>query len=228
MKIRLVHILTDIHSQREQASIASLAPVANYGIEYVQSVNEIYNGDKWQKTKNWANEIYPNHSQRHYGAFDSFRKAVLLNFDYDIDALILCECDCVLTVPAEVFAFQVFSSLDFCRKGNLSYYSFGTHTINDIIQSTEHDSDDEFPHSYITDKIVCAHCIMIPNHERNFVMSEIAYRPWETPDVWFNMVFHTRGISKFGIIRERMAKQHEGISLIDNHFKNEQNFKGVY
>ena len=214
MKVRLVHILTDTSAVREQASVASLAPVAKYGIEYIQSVNEIYNGEKWKIQPNWGSDRFPHASPRKYGAFQSFRKAVLNNYDADLDALLLCECDCILTVSAEEFAEQVKRALQFCEKNKISYYTFGINQDSPVYYT-----DDEHPHSYISDKIICAHCVMIPKFERDFVMSEIAYRPWETPDIWFNMVFHTRGPSKMGAMYNPIAVQHEGFSLIDQQWK---------
>lgn len=216
MKIRLVHILTDTSAVREQASVASLAPVANHGIEYIQSVNEVYNGEKWRIQENWGPQ-YSHGSSRKYGAFQSFRKAVLNNYDADLDALILCECDCILTVSAEEFVEQIKRALEFCEKNRISYYTFGYNQNSPVYYT-----DDEHPHSYISDKIICAHCVMIPKFEREFVMSEIAYRPWETPDIWFNMVFHTRGPSRMGAMYNPIAVQHEGFSLIDQHWKDWQ------
>lgn len=223
MKIRLVHILTDIEAEREQASVSSLAPVARFGIEYVQSINVPYVGEKWRAQKNWANDIYPDHSQRHYGAFHSFRKAVLMNYEPVLDALILCECDCILTVTAKEFSEQVFKAVEFCEVNSLSYYTFGSNECSPVYYV-----DKDRPHSYITDKIICAHCVMFPNRERSFLLSEIAHRPWETPDVWFNMVFHTRGPSRFGAMYNPIAKQHPGYSLIDNEWKDNKYDEKTY
>lgn len=219
MNVKLVHILTDIEAKREQESIASLAPVAAHGIEYIQSVNEIYHGEKWKIQPNWGSDLFQHADARKYGAFQSFRKAVLNNYDPDLDALILCECDCVLTVTPKEFAEQVERSLSFCNKNSISYYTFGYRDDSPVYHT-----DDEHTHSYISDKIICAHCVMIPRFERDFVMSEIAYRPWETPDIWFNMVFHTRGPSRMGAMYEPIAKQHEGESLIDQCWKDKNTF----
>jgi hypothetical protein len=38
MKIRLVHILTEPDTERELKSIASLSPLGDMGIEYIQQV----------------------------------------------------------------------------------------------------------------------------------------------------------------------------------------------
>ena len=187
-------------------------------MEYVQEINPPYNGEAWKQTQNWAHDIYPNHGPRHYGAFTSFKQGILKNFTSDLDALLVCECDCVLTVNPEKFVEQLHASWEFVKDNNLSYYSFGFPSAG-MDLSPKHTEDPNHPHSYITDKIICAHCVMLPSHERDFILREIATRPWETPDVWFNMVFHTRGPSRFGIINQGIAYQHEGLSMIDNIWK---------
>jgi len=216
---KLVHILTDPEAEREKASIASLSGIVDYGIEYVQEINQPYDGEDWKLVKNWAHDIYPNHGSRHYGAFTSFKQGVLKNFTEDLDALILCECDCVLSVTLAEFSEQIKKSYDFVKDNQLSYYTFGYPSSGMPEFSPKHAEDPKHPHSYITDKIICAHCVMLPSHERDFIRSEISSRPWETPDVWFNMVFHTRGPSKFGAMNQGIAFQHEGFSMIDQRWK---------
>ena len=228
MKIKLAHILTDLSAEREIASVESLSVLSNFGIQYIQQINIPYKGEDWKSIKNWANDIYPHHGPGHYGAFQSFKKAILENFTSDIDGLILCECDCVLSVDPLVFSEQVKKAEMFCKDKELSLYSFGSSSINDVVHSPAHEFDPKYSHSYVTDKIVCAHCIFLPASEREFLREEISYRPWETPDVWFNMVFHTRGVSRFGISSETMSKQHPGISLIDGVWKDEKIYKGIY
>jgi len=78
-KIRLVHILTETDTPREQASIASLSPLSNMGLEYVQQVNQRYSGEDWKLSKALTQSEYTNHGPGHYGAFQSFKKAIKEN-----------------------------------------------------------------------------------------------------------------------------------------------------
>ena len=46
--------------------------------------------------------------------------------------------------------------------------------------------------------------------------------PEEGMDIWFNEIFWGGNRNRFGIVKERLAYQHEGISLIDNYWKDSQ------
>ena len=76
-KIKLVHILTEIDTPREKSSIDSVSQVSNYGVEYIQQINVRYKGDDWQLTPPVSQSGSTNHGPGHYGAFQSFKKAML-------------------------------------------------------------------------------------------------------------------------------------------------------
>jgi len=222
MKVRLVHILTEPDTTREKESIASVSPLADYGIEYVQQVNVRYRGDQWREVPALSQTSSTNHGPGHYGAFLSFKKAIKENFTEDLDALLLCECDCVLTCTPSEFVEKLWAGIDFSSKNDICYLSLGSRFVNGVLQSPENWTDSEFPDFYMTNKIILAHCVVLPKAYRSLVLKNLDEYSWDSPDLWFNESFWRSGLSKFGIIRERLARQHEGISLIDNIWKESQ------
>jgi hypothetical protein len=221
-KIRLVHILTETDTPREQASISSLSPLTNYGIEYVQQVNQRYRGDDWRLAPAISQSQFTNHGPGHYGAFQSFKKAIIENFDEDLDALVLCECDCVLEVSHQHFIEKLNRGIDFSNKHELRYLSLGSRFVNDFLQSPEQELDPEYGDFYVTTKIILAHCVVLPNLGREFYLDALQKFSWDSPDIWFNEVNWLCDNYRFGIIRERLAFQHEGHSLIDDCWKESQ------
>lgn len=222
MKVRLVHILTEPDTKREVESISSLSQLRFFGIEYIQQVNRRYTGDAWKLVPALSHTEDTKHGPGHYGAFQSFKKAIQDHFTEDLDGLILCECDCVLTCSHYDFLSKVYSALEFSKKKDLCYLSLGSRFVDGVLQSPENEIDDEFPEFYVTDKIILAHCVILPKQYREIVLMNLENYSWDSPDIWFNESFWRSGISRFGIIRDRLARQHEGISLIDDIWKDSQ------
>lgn len=222
MKINLVHILTEPDTKREVKSINSISPLGGLGINYIQQINKRYTGEAWKEFPAISQTPNTNHGPGHYGAFQSFKKSIEENFTPDLDALVLCECDCVLTCSHEEFYKRLHDALQFAEKNQLCYLSLGSRYVNGFLQSPEKDSDLDFPDFYITDKIILAHCVVLPKSSRETLLSNLQKYSWDSPDLWFNETFWRSGFSRFGIIKERLARQYEGVSLIDNIWKESQ------
>jgi len=222
MKVKLVHILTEIEDEREKSSIASLSPLSNLGINYIQQINKRYVGDGWKETKAITQKEYTNHGAGHYGAYQSFKKALTENFSEELDALILCECDCVLDVSHKDFVEYLKKGIEFCNEFSIDYLSFGSRFVNGFLQSPVTELHSGFDDFYITNKIILAHCVVLPKKSRHCVLESLDKFSWDSPDIWFNEIFWANGKSRFGIIKEKIASQHQGISLIDNCWKEKQ------
>jgi hypothetical protein len=221
-KIKLVHILTEIDTPREKSSIDSVSQVSNYGVEYIQQINVRYKGDDWKSTPAISQSEFTNHGPGHYGAFQSFKKAMLDNFTEDIDALVLCECDCIIETPIDFFIEKLNRGISFCIDHEIVYLTLGSRYIKEFLQSPELGEASDYPDFYITNKIILAHCVVLPQSSRNLIIEALEKYSWDSPDIWFNEIFWRENKSKFGAIKERLAYQHEGISLIDNHWKESQ------
>jgi len=222
MNVNLVHILTEPGEPREVASVKSLLPLGDMGINYIKQVNLRYRGEGWKDVPALTQSDSTNHGPGHFGAFNSFKKAILDNFSDDIDALVLCECDCVLESTHDEFVRSLQRGIDFCNSNDIRYLSLGSRFVNGVLQSPEVGYDENFPDFYVTNKVILAHCVVIPQSSRSMIMDAIEKFSWDSPDIWFNEVFWRLGYPRFGIIKERLARQHEGISLIDNVWKESQ------
>jgi autotransporter strand-loop-strand O-heptosyltransferase len=228
-KVKLVHLLTRPEDKREQESIKSLEVLKDYGIDYVQHINEPYTDDPPLHT------AFPDPpsplSSGHYGAWESFRKGVIDGFKDDHDFLILCECDCVLTVEPEKFIEVLNEVCEGVNEKDISYFSFGDRMIDGELNSPIHKEYDDSDLFYQTYKIVLAHCTLIPKKVFPYLLDCYDKIGWDSPDTWFNHVFQTHPLVgemfnlqqglKMGILYDEVAKQHEGESLIDNTFKKE-------
>ena len=222
MKIKLVHILTEPNIKREVESINSLSPLGQTGIDYIQQINQRYVGDAWKEFPAISQNKNTKHGPGHYGAFHSFKKAIEENFSPEIDALVLCECDCVLTSTHQEFYESLQRGIQFANQNQICYLSLGSRFVNGFLQSPETGTDPEYPDFYITNKIILAHCVVLPRSSRETVLENLETYNWDSPDLWFNESFWRSGLSRFGIIKERLARQYEGVSLIDNVWKESQ------
>lgn len=222
-KLKLIHILTDITQEREKNSISNLSGVSDNGIEYIQQINIPYKGDEYLSVVPITGQDPKNYKPGHWGAFQSFKKAVLENFTEDLDGLILCECDCILNISTEQFSLLARRATNFCQKHSIKYLSFGERTIAGTLQSYPYgEPDEEYPEFQITTKIILAHCVLLPRHSREFFLKAYSELSWESPDVWLNEAVWSTGSSSHAIIKTPVAFQHQGVSLIDNVWKDVQ------
>jgi len=221
-RIKLVHILTEIDAQREIASVESVSGVSEYGVDYIKQVNTRYKGDGWKNTPAISQSQFTNHGPGHFGAFQSFKKAIIDNFTPDVDALVLCECDCIIETSLDFFVKKLSDGIDFCNRYQIEYLSLGSRFVNGFLQSPVIEEIESYPDFYVTNKIILAHCLVLPQRSRQFLLEALNKYSWDSPDIWFNEVYWREGRSKFGIIKERLARQHEGLSLIDNVWKESQ------
>lgn len=222
MNIRLVHLLTEIDSEREIKSIESLSALKEHGIDYVQHINRRYVGDAHLS----HSPVYVgNHTAGHYGAFQSFRKAIEQEFEESLDALIICECDCVLSVPRERFAEMAREGSKICREHLINYVSFGSPSANGNIWSPVVEDHPNYGSFYLTDKIILTHCIMLPRHSREYILRQLRTNTWDAVDIWLNWAFRSTTLlppKRFAIARTPAAYQHEGKSLLDEVWKGRQ------
>jgi len=222
MKIKLVHLLTETDAEREIRSVESLSPLESNGIEYIQHVNERYRGDAHLSH---APVYQGNHTAGHYGAFQSFRKAIEQEFDEGLEALIVCECDCVLSIGHERFAEMAAEAAHVCREHLINYVSFGSPSGNGIVWSPVVEDHPSYGSFFLTDKIIMTHCILLPRHSREYLLRQLRTNTWDAVDIWLNWCFRsTTEIppKRFAVSRETVAHQHEGISLLDNVWKEKQ------
>jgi FkbM family methyltransferase len=238
INLRLVHILNRLDGDREIQSINSLSKLKNYGVDYIQQLTPLYDG-----TEN----LLPTssgliHDKGHYGLYQSYKKAILNNFSEDLDALIICECDCILNISHDIFMEEISKTLDFCKKYNIYQFTWGSRIIDGIEQNEIIKTDENYPNYCIVTKIVQTHFIILTKQSRNFYLDSINDIKWDAVDIWLNeLVWPARnkpmmiklmkviGMSSFsgrfcrqGGVFNEIAYQCEGISLLDNIVKGKQ------
>ncbi len=213
-KIKIAHLLNNISSKREAASINSVKPLAKRGFSYKQFITPVYKDKPPAENCNRPDAISAESgeyllSSGHYGCYLAHKNAILESVKQDYDAILLVECDCVLQLPTEDFSKKVDLAYDYCLKHNLAYVSFGKQ-----ISGWQHDLvEEEF---YITDRMSEAHCILIPRCKYTYIKEKLETCPWDVSDLWYNVFLADY---KRGIFSKPYTLQHEGISEIDKKFK---------
>jgi autotransporter strand-loop-strand O-heptosyltransferase len=211
-RIKMVHLLTRPDDERERASVQSLSELKSFGIDYIQHVNEPCTEYPIDKPPINSHAIK---KPGYYGAYTSFRKAIETEFSENIDFFMICECDCVLTVSHNEFMTALMNVCNTIDKNDIYYFSLGPNGENGMMWSSKLEELDDF--SYITNKIILAHCIIFPKRARKFLLSRCNEIGWDSPDIWLNHVFMNQ--RKIGIVNKPLAVQHEGMSLIDLELK---------
>jgi hypothetical protein len=220
MKIRVVHILNNLSSSRENASVECMSSISNYNIEYIQYITPKYNNDAWllqTPIDGWSN-----HSRGHFGAFLSFKYSVLNYFTDDLDAFLIVESDCVLgdNISFDFFTEQLYSSIIFSIRYNVFMFSFGSRYYNTVLQSPIIKLDDKYPNFCLTDKIILNHCILFTSKVREVLLFEYIHNNWDSPDIWHNTIYNKySNLYNLGITTYPIMYQHEGVSSIDNIMK---------
>jgi len=196
--IKLVHLLTRPEDEREKNSIDCLSRLAAYGIEYVQKVNTPC---EYYPTEFPALQVHKDKKPGYYGAYRAFREGITEEFTTSVDLLIVCECDCILSVEPEQFVDLVYKAIE----EDFDYGSFGQNLWSEKVE----DIGKEF---YYTDKIILAHCVLFKRKSRDFLINEFIGLPWDSPDLWLDFCFNGK---KKMVLHNPIAFQHEGFSLID-------------
>lgn len=84
LKIKIIHLLSLPNSEREQKSIQSISEMQKYGFEYIQNINEPYDGKIDIKNCSRPNDISeePGNyklTKRHYGCYNAHKNGILNN-----------------------------------------------------------------------------------------------------------------------------------------------------
>lgn len=224
-KIKIVHLQTTINTENEKKSQAFIEKFKNFGVEYINIKNKLYDGYdhfvncKYPKLLNADSD--DRLTNRHYGCFDSYRKAILNNFDNETDFLITCEGDCLFEISHEDFIKYLGKITEICEKENISYFSFGdSKTLESrILQSSIVEIPKDQGLCYITDKIIGSQCLMFNKNIRNLLIEDFKNKPWYVIDGWFNDFCYNNNL-KMGIVFNRFASQYDGESFIDKRVKN--------
>lgn len=228
-KIKLVHLQITTDDERQKESRKSLEQVSNYGWEYVIHTNAPYTDlpPKYNCLRpdcvsmelfdsNMAYNIGTALTPSHIGCYESFKNAILSEFDTSIDFLMICEGDCIIEVPIQEFIEKVQNSCTIIEDNNIGYMSFGDKDtleqgwLQSPIVEEIHNQD----LLYITNHIIGIQSIMFPKFTRKWLKNTLLTHKWDAADIFFNIIFKSSSF-KQGIVHKRLTTQADGFSLID-------------
>jgi hypothetical protein len=210
-KIKIVHLLCVPDDVRERKSVQHIRPLGDMGVQYVAHVNPPYKDTpprEFCRRPNMVTENNPGVPGQlwagHYGAFLAWRRAVETEFSDDLDFLMVCECDCLLLVPPDVFLKEVYEACEYMEEANVVYLSFGNKDTQD---------KDKSPGKYtVVSGIFKSHCILFSKNIRDYMIRCYSERPWDNDDFWKNWIFEKYRIA---ITNQTLAVQ-MGYSLVEN------------
>lgn len=218
-KIRIVHLLLsdDKTPERQEKSIASISTLESRGVEYIQVWNE-----RWKEAAPRDNFTRPDEydsipiTPGHYGNFRAFADAGHQYFTEDIDALIYCEGDAILTKSLQETVDAINTGYESMVDNDIAYLSFGSrfHLENGSPQSHTFKQIGDI---HIVNKILGAQMVMFTSKMRRFLLDRFYNHTWETADIFFNNII----LGKFdmGIFTDAYALQVDGVSAIDDFYK---------
>jgi FkbM family methyltransferase len=225
--IKAVQFLLNGDYPKQEQSVQNLLILEKYGIGYERHYNNVYTdlppSSKSSRPHDVGMELKPNSlTPTHYGCYDSFRTAVLSEFDSDLDYFLVFEGDAKIQ-DHEVFMSKLHEAIGLIDKHNLDYVSFGG--IYDlefgVLQSrvVEEMTEDFF----VCDKIIGCQCILFPQKSRKKLKEILRTEPWDALDIYLNNVSAKYGL-RVGVSRKTFVTQYDGISTIDSVVKQFKEF----
>ena len=228
-KIKIVHLQTTINSETEKKSRKQFDGFNFDGLKYVLNINKPYEGKEYQNNclypglvSNGPEDTRPDKLiDKHYGCYDSHKKAFINEFDGDLDFLIICEGDVKLEVPSDLFYDTIMRIANIMDVEDIAYFSFGDKSTLEtkVLQSNEISVPKNQTLCYITDIIIGIQCIMFNKKYKHIFKNSFVDEPWYIADGWYNHIAEKNNL-KIGILKNRITSQYSGYSLLDNRIKN--------
>ena len=226
-KIKAVQFLLNGEFEKQEKSIENVSKLEELGIDYVKHFNDIYTdlppASKSNRPHDVSIELKPNSlTPAHYGCYDSFRTAVLSEFDSDLDYFIVMEGDAKIQ-DYDLFREKLIESMSLIEKHNLGFISFGG--IYDlemgVLQSNVvEDLSEDF---FVCDKIIGCQFLIFPSSSRQLIKDILRKEKWDALDIYLNNISYKYGI-RVGVSRKTLVTQYDGISTIDSVVKQFKEF----
>jgi glycosyltransferase involved in cell wall biosynthesis/GR25 family glycosyltransferase involved in LPS biosynthesis len=208
-KITIMHILTDIDTEREVRSMQSLTKLTDYGFDYQFVVSKRYT--ELPPAENCA---YPEIismepggklTPAHYGCYLGHRKAFEMGLETDSDYLFISECDTILDIPHDEFYNKIkFITEKLKTDKDISIFSLGYHHNDNITEKRE-----EY---WISNSMTGAHMYVIPNRMFNRISEIYKNEKWNVADLF--LATHL-GDDKIAYLLTPTTKQAGGFSILD-------------
>lgn len=227
-KIKIVHLQTTMNSETEKKSRNQFDSFNFDNLEYVLNINKPYEGEEYKNNclypglvSNGPEDTRPDKLiDKHYGCYDSHKKAFINEFDDDLDFLIICEGDVKLEVSNDLFYNAVIRIANIMDVEDIAYFSFGDKSTLEtkVLQSNEISIPKNQTLCYITDKIIGVQCVMFNKKHRDIFKNSFLNESWYVADGWYNHIVNKNNL-KMGVLKNRITSQYDGYSLLDNRIK---------
>jgi autotransporter strand-loop-strand O-heptosyltransferase len=227
-KIKIAHLQTTINSEAEKQSRSIFDNFKFHNIKYTLTINKPYEGEEYKNNCLYPGLVSSGHEDtredrlidKHYGCYDSHKKAFINEFDDDLDFLIVCEGDVKLEVSNDLFYDTIMRVANIMDREDIAYFSFGDKSTLEtkVLQSNEISVPKNQTLCYITDKIIGIQCIMFNKKFKHIFKNSFINEPWYIADGWYNHIAHKNNL-KLGILKNRITTQYDGYSLLDSRIK---------
>lgn len=215
MNILCVHLLTQPSEERERRSISEVLQLRDQGIELVQTVNRPYQSAVPTPPRVAADRHFTL-SPGFYGCWLAHRNAIE-TFLKDVDALLICECDCLFLNPPDKTAELVRRALTACNEGNLAAFTLGYRHGGKTIDRVGEDV-------IVISQWIETHCYVVPIQSRD-IFVEMFQKPWDAIDMCYTIYLYDQQKLRIGAFADRPAAiQADGISLANGDRRTSEDF----
>lgn len=212
-KVQIIHLSTLPTRDRAKKSIKNFQLLEKYGFNLKLIQNEVYSGDI--NIKNYADPTNPNVRPTHYGCFLAHTQALSEIDTENYDFTLILEEDAFIWSSVKEFVDILFKAIFTCQNDdNIAYVSLGSDIWG---ERTEHNQF--FDRCW---NQILAHCYLIPNKQKDWYLNKINTTKWDALDLWYNTIF-SKEEKKRLVSKTVYSKQLNGISVIDNQYKDYQN-----
>lgn len=220
MQLRIVHLLSQPDSEREQRSIREVSALSEntFGYQYVQVINEPYDGPIPPARDDNGTRPFKL-GQGAYGCYKAHRDAMLAYLTPDISALLLCEGDCAFTLPMNQVIARIWRAYNACLEHDLIAFTLGPKHGGETIE--------DFGNGIVTTtRLIETHAVLVPIASRGFV-EEMLSKPWDTIDYVWTIYGYDQAKKRIGIFEDKIvAVQMNATSLVDGKYKDsEEHFR---
>lgn len=215
-KIQAIHLLTNTTADREKRSIASISKLSEYGVDYKQQINKIYDELPPYRFCNRPEHIsekneslgngYGTLTGRHYGCYLAHTNAIL-NIDDKYDYTLIFEADANIETSYEEFLDMVYKCCEQSLTDDVYFFGLANNFCPNPIPVNS-----MFNQS-VTQNL--AHAYLIPNRYKNWYVDRVSDVQWDVSDIWLNEVFLRYNKKRYATTK-CYSNQISGPSLIDN------------
>lgn len=238
-KIKFVHLLLDPEKQKDvsngmwnsrmekqQASIDCWRKIAHKFYMYEEVYSEINreivprencaDPDIINTSKDFVNNP-PVLSYGHYGAYSAHSKAILNEFNPEVDALLVVEGDVQFKLSPEEMYKEIVGAVKFSFANNGSLFTFAKVSYGTASLASYSDTSKDFGKYKKIDHFLNAHCYLILKNEMHSIQHKLRNTGWHAWDIWLYWNYDRR-VPIF-CSKDVLVFEPEGASMIDYNIK---------